>query len=248
MGNKEGKIPVHVAIIMDGNGRWAEQQGRERIWGHLNGVESVRASIRAAARNGVKYLTIYAFSTENWGRPQEEVDALMELFCKSVINETSELTAQGVKVVVIGDRSRLSEKVREHIALMEKETVQGQTLTLLMAINYSSTSEMEIAVRNIAQLAVKGEIAPENIDFKTIKDQLYTSAYPDPDLLIRTSGEQRLSNFMLLQLAYAELYFTQTLWPDFREGDFDKAVEAYACRNRRYGLINQTENFDEKRS
>ncbi len=235
---KSTEIPAHVAIIMDGNGRWAQQRGRERIWGHANGVESVRAALRAAVRHGVRYLTLYAFSTENWGRPREEVDTLMELLCDSVVRECPELIAQGVRVRMIGDRAELPGKVIGHIERAERETVDGEALTLMLAVNYSSKSELVHAVRFLAQQAADRAIDPQQITGRTIESQLYTYPCPDPDLLIRTGGEQRLSNFMLWQAAYAELYFTQTLWPDFREEDFDRALDAYAERNRRFGLIN----------
>lgn len=225
--------PVHVAIIMDGNGRWAQQRGLSRSEGHANGVESVRASLRAAVKNGVRYLTLYAFSTENWGRPQAEVEALMELLCQSVVNEADELAEQGVRVQVIGDRNALSDRVKDHIAEAEAKTAGGDRLTLVLAVNYSSTSEFAHAARQI----VRRGLAPEEITPQVIRSELYTADFPDPDLLIRTGGEQRLSNFLLLQSAYAELYFTQVLWPDFREGDFDDAVAAFGLRQRRYGLI-----------
>ena len=202
------RIPQHVAIIMDGNGRWAELRGKERYEGHVAGVEPVRASLRAAARWGVKYLTLYAFSTENWGRPAQEVDALMELFCKSVVNETPELIRQGVEIRMIGDRTRFSEKVQRYLA-----------------------------VRQIAARAASGELAPEEISEGTISAALDTAPYPNPDLIVRTSGEHRLSNFLLWQASYAELYFPEVLWPDFTEEEFDRAMEEYARRDRRFGLV-----------
>lgn len=223
----------HVAIIMDGNGRWAAERGLERVQGHANGVESVRAAIRAAVKNGVRYLTLYAFSTENWGRPREEVEALMELLCRSVVDEADELAAQGVRVRVIGDREGLSDKVRAHIAQAEAKTASGERLTLILAVNYSATDELLHAVR---QIAGRG-LSPGQIMGQTIREALYTADFPDPDLVIRTSGEQRLSNFLLLQSAYAELCFMPVLWPDFREADFEKALAEYASRERRFGLI-----------
>ena len=231
------RIPQHVAIIMDGNGRWAELRGKERYEGHAAGVEPVRASLRAAARWGVKYLTLYAFSTENWGRPAEEVDSLMELFCKSVVNETPELIRQGVEVRMIGDRSRFSEKVRSYLAMAEEQTAGGRTLTLILALNYSSRSEITHAVQQIAQRVEAGQIAPSEISEETISTALYTAPYPNPDLIVRTSGEQRLSNFLLCQASYAELWFPEVLWPDFTEEEFDRAMEEYARRDRRFGLV-----------
>ena len=230
-------IPRHTAIIMDGNGRWAEQQGKERYYGHLQGVESVRAVIRAALKCGVEFLTLYAFSTENWGRPAEEVDALMELFCRSVVNETPELSKQGVRVRIIGDRSRFSAKVLEHLCKIESQTAGGTKLTLVLALDYSSRSEIASAVRTIAQRAADGELQAEQICEQTVQDALYTAAFPDPDFIIRTSGECRLSNFLLWQASYAEMYFPQTLWPDFTEEEFVKAMDVYASRDRRFGLV-----------
>lgn len=231
------RIPQHVAIIMDGNGRWAEMRGKERYEGHAAGVESVRVSLRAAARHGVKYLTIYAFSTENWGRPEKEVEALMELFCRSVACETPELIRQGIRVRMIGDRNRFSQKVRDSLAEIECQTAGGETLTLILALNYSSRDEIVRAVRKIADRVAAGQIAPEQIGEKTLNESLDTAEYPDPDLVIRTSGECRLSNFLLWQASYAELYFPQVLWPDFTEEEFDRALEEYARRERRFGLV-----------
>ena len=235
--SEQKRIPQHVAIIMDGNGRWAELRGKERYEGHAAGVEPVRASLRAAARQGVKYLTLYAFSTENWGRPAQEVDALMELFCKSVVNETPELIRQGVEIRMIGDRTRFSEKVQRYLAEAEQRTAGGKTLTLILALNYSSRSEITRAVRQIAARAASGELAPEEISEGTISAALDTAPYPNPDLIVRTSGEHRLSNFLLWQASYAELYFPEVLWPDFTEEEFDRAMEEYARRDRRFGLV-----------
>ena len=233
------RIPQHVAIIMDGNGRWAELRGKERYEGHAAGVEPVRASLRAAARWGVKYLTLYAFSTENWGRPAEEVDSLMELFCKSVINETPELIRQGVEVRMIGDRSRFSEKVQNYLAQAEERTAGGRTLTLILALNYSSRSEITHAVQQIARRVEAGEIAPSEISEGTISSALDTAPYPNPDLIVRTSGEQRISNYLTFQSAYSELYFTSTYWPDFTPEALHRALVEYAGRNRRFGLTQE---------
>lgn len=236
MGNIE-RIPTHVAIIMDGNGRWAKSLGKERYEGHIEGVHSVRECIKAARRNGVRYLTLYAFSTENWGRPIEEVDALMELFCKSVIAETAELAKQGVKVVMIGRRDRFSDKVKEHLEQIESRTAEGGELTLVLAFDYSSRDEITTAVKSIAQKVERGEIAVEDICEQTIAQSLYTADIPDPDFIIRTSGECRLSNFLLWQASYAEMYFPAVMWPDFKQEEFDKALEEYARRDRRYGKL-----------
>lgn len=240
--SEQNPIPQHVAIIMDGNGRWAELRGKERYEGHAAGVEPVRASLRAAARRGVKYLTLYAFSTENWGRPEREVDALMELFCQSVVRETPELVRQGVCVRMIGDRERFSQQVRQYLDRVEQETAGGQTLTLILALNYSSRSEITRAVRQIAGRVACGELLPERIGEETLSRALDTAEYPDPDLIIRTSGECRLSNFLLWQASYAELYFPEVLWPDFTETEFDRALEEYARRERRFGLVKQTKS------
>lgn len=236
MGNIE-RIPTHIAIIMDGNGRWAKALGKERYEGHLEGVNSVRECIKAARRNGVKYLTLYAFSTENWGRPIEEVNALMELFCKSVIAETPELIKQGVKVVMIGRRDRFSERVCSHLQQIEHDTAAGEDLTLVLAFDYSSRDEITTAVKSIAQKVASGDMALEDISEHTIAQSLYTASIPDPDFIIRTSGECRLSNFLLWQASYAEMYFTPVMWPDFKQEQFDKALEAYASRERRYGKL-----------
>lgn len=231
------KIPQHVAIIMDGNGRWAKQRGKERVEGHIEGVQRLRDAIKASARWGVRYLTVYAFSTENWGRPEAEVNAIMELFCKSVINESPELQRQGVRVQVMGDRAGFSEKVLAYIDRIESETAAGERLTLVLAFNYSSRSELTSAVRQIAEKVAAGSLSVDEIDAQTVADHLLSAGVPDPDLLIRTSGECRLSNFLLWQAAYSEFYFTEVLWPDFTEAEFDRAIESYMHRDRRYGLV-----------
>lgn len=230
-------IPQHIAIIMDGNGRWARQRGKERSEGHIAGMNSLRETVRNVAEAGVKYLTVYAFSTENWGRPQAEVDALMELICKGVEMESEELAKVGIRVRTIGDRSRFSEKVQASLEKIEQMTQAGENMTFVLALNYSSRSEMTTAVQNIAKRVVAGEIKAEEIDEKMISESLYTSFMPDPDLIIRTSGECRLSNFLMWQASYSEFYFTPTLWPDFDKAELEKALEAYSARDRRYGLV-----------
>ena len=222
---------------MDGNGRWAASQGRERGFGHIAGVEGVRACIKAAIRNGVRWLTFYTFSTENWGRPAEEVEGLMELLCECVVNETPELIAQGVCMKVIGNRGALSEKVRRHIEKIETETASGKALTAVLAINYSSRTEIARAATEIATRAMAGQLAPIMITEKTVSENLYTAGMPDPDLIVRTGGEQRLSNFLMWQAAYSELYFTPVMWPDFGENEFDEALAEFARRERRFGKI-----------
>ena len=198
-------IPRHVAIIMDGNGRWAEERGQGRVYGHINGVESMRKAIRAAVRRGVKFLTVYAFSTENWGRPKEEVQALMELLCTSLSNETAELKSQGVRMRFIGDVEALAEDVRAAIARSEKETHRNEKLTLVVAVNYSSRWEITRMAQKIAVQVRDEGLQIHEITDRTVADNLVTAGIPDPDLLIRTSGEQRLSNFLLWQLSYSEL-------------------------------------------
>ena len=237
--SKQQAIPQHVAIIMDGNGRWAKQHGKQRYEGHIAGVESVRRVLRAAKVGGVKYLTLYAFSTENWGRPAAEVEGIMELFCKSVVGETPELVKQGVKVQIIGERRGLSERVVELIDQIESNTAQGQELTLVLAFNYSSRREIMLATQQIARRVAQGELKAEDISEQTIAQSLMTETIPDPDLIIRTSGECRLSNFLLWQASYAEFYFPEVLWPDFDEKEFEKALEVYALRERRYGLVTE---------
>ena len=230
-------IPQHVAIIMDGNGRWAKQRGKERTEGHIAGVETIRTTLRAAIKSGVRYVTFYAFSTENWGRPEAEVNALMELLCKSVICETPALKEQGVQVRTIGDRSRFSEKVQFYLNQIEQETCEGERLTMVLALNYSSRDELRRAVQQLAQQVERGELKAEEINEERISKSLDTAFMPDPDLVIRTSGEQRLSNFLMWQASYAEFYFPEVLWPDFTEEEFERALEVYASRDRRYGLV-----------
>lgn len=235
--SKQLSIPQHVAIIMDGNGRWAKQHGKERYEGHIAGVESVRRVVRAAAMSGVKYLTLYAFSTENWGRPIAEVNAIMELFCKSVVGEAPDLKKQGVRVRIIGERTNFSDKVLEMIDQIESVTAEGDRLTLVLAFNYSSRREIMLATEAIARKVAAGEMRSEDISEQTISEHLMTHAMPDPDLIVRTSGECRLSNFLLWQASYAEFYFPEVLWPDFGEEEFDAAMAVYAERDRRYGKV-----------
>ena len=230
-------IPEHIAIIMDGNGRWAKQQGKPRYEGHIAGVESVRASVRASVRNGVKWLTLYAFSTENWGRPAAEVEAIMELFCKSVMGECADLKSQGVRVRIIGERTRFSAKVLEMIDYIESYTAEGERLTLVLAFNYSSRREIALAVQQLAKRVQEGELSYEDINEESIAASLMTCGMPDPDMIIRTSGECRLSNFLLWQASYAEFYFPEVLWPDFSDADFDQAIAVYARRDRRFGKL-----------
>lgn len=230
-------VPKHVAIIMDGNGRWAKQRGKERYEGHLAGVESVRSVVRGAVRNGVKWLTLYAFSTENWGRPTAEVEAIMQLFCRTVMNEGESLAKQGVRVLILGERTRFSEEVLEMIDRIETTTAEGSRLTLVLAFNYSSRRELVLATQAIARRVADGEISVDDIDEELVSSSLMTALIPDPDLVIRTSGECRLSNFLLWQASYAEFYFPEIMWPDFDEEAFEEALEVYCHRERRFGKV-----------
>lgn len=239
--SEKRSIPKHVAIIMDGNGRWATQRGLERQEGHIAGAEAVSAAVRAAAKAGVDYVTLYTFSTENWGRPEAEINAIMELFCHMVASRAEELAEQGVRVKIMGERSRFSEKVLSKIDDIEQTTAEGKRLTLILAFNYSSRREMLLATQAIARRVAAGEIEVEDIDEAMFSASLMTAGIPDPDLIIRTSGEYRLSNFLLWQASYSELYFPEVLWPDFGEEDFNRALEMYAGRERRYGLVTDKE-------
>jgi len=230
-------IPRHVAVIMDGNGRWAQERGEDRVVGHINGIESMRKTIRAAVECGVEYLTVYAFSTENWGRPEREVTALMELLCTTIANETDELKQNGVRMRFIGDIQALSKEVRTAISKSEKETFQNRKLTLIIAVNYSSRWEITQMVRKVAVQVRDEGLQVHDITADTVAANLATAGIPDPDLLIRTSGELRLSNFLLWQLSYSELYFTDIYWPDFDEEAFYEAIREYQHRDRRYGLL-----------
>lgn len=229
------KVPNHVAIIMDGNGRWAQKRGEDRVIGHMNGVNSVRQSVEAAIMSGVKYLTLYAFSTENWQRPKEEVDALLNLFITTTLKELSQLIDNGIRLESIGDRTQLPSECRQVLEDAIEQTKSNTKLTLVLAINYSAKQELNYAVKNIAKAVKAGDLEVESICDETITQNLYTKNIPDPDLLIRTSGEQRLSNFLLWQLAYAEFYFTEILWPDFNKEAFFDAILTYQNRERRFG-------------
>lgn len=237
--SEKRSIPKHVAIIMDGNGRWAKQRGKERYEGHIAGAKAVDAVVRAAGTAGIEYLTLYTFSTENWGRPQDEIDAIMELFCSTVVSKAEELVAQGVSVRIMGERTRFSQKVLDMINHIETATAPGKRLNLILAFNYSSRREMVLAMQHIARRVAEGEIRVEDIDEELFSESLMTAGVPDPDLIIRTSGEYRLSNFLLWQASYSEMYFPETLWPDFGEEDFKQALDIYAGRERRYGLVSK---------
>ena len=223
---------------MDGNGRWASNLGRDRVFGHMNGVESVRAAVKTAVKVGINHLTLYAFSTENWNRPAEEVDALMDLLVKTLVNESEELLEQGVKLNTIGDLSGLPENCQASLNSAKSKMPNPCKLTLTLALNYSSKWEITSAVKAITE---KG-ISSEEIDEQTISNHLATAGLPDPELMIRTSGENRISNFMLWQLAYAEFHFSNVHWPDFREEHFIDALIDYQNRDRRFGGVSQREN------
>ena len=233
------KLPVHVAVIMDGNGRWARRRGQDRIFGHHQGVKAVRKVMEAAAELGIQYLTLYAFSTENWNRPDEEVSALMDIMVESLNNETDTLLENNISITVIGDLSRLSENVRIRLRETIRLTEGCTRLKLVVALSYSSRWEISEACRKIARSVKKDLLDAENITEDTVSENLETSGIPDPDLMIRTSGEKRISNFLLWQLAYTELYFTEKLWPDFGKEDFYKAVADFQKRERRYGKTSE---------
>jgi undecaprenyl diphosphate synthase len=230
-------LPQHVAVIMDGNGRWARQRGLPRVEGHRQGAESARVIIRNAGELGIKYLTLYAFSAENWNRPKDEVDALMKYLVHYLKTETPELNKNNVRLEVIGQIWRLPDTVQEHLKKSIATLAKNNGLTLVMALSYGSRIEIVDAVRRLADKVKTGQIEPAVITEKMIADHLWTRNLPDPDLLIRTSGELRVSNFLLWQISYAELVFTPALWPDFRRPQLLAALEEYARRNRRFGGV-----------
>ena len=233
------RVPAHIAIIMDGNGRWAKARGLERAEGHKEGVVSVRKVVEAATKASVKYLTLYTFSTENWNRPDEEVTALMELMVYAVAKETEDLVKNGVRLQTIGDIERLPEKTRNALQDCIDKTGGGKNLTLVLALSYSSKWELTEAARRIAIDVKNGSLNENDINEKTIEEYLTTRDLPDPDLLIRTGGEQRISNFLLWQTAYSELHFTDAFWPDFREEELYKAIIDYQQRERRFGKTSE---------
>lgn len=229
------RLPDHIAIIMDGNGRWAKEKGEDRLYGHLHGVESVRNIVEGAAELGIKYLTLYAFSTENWDRPEYEVSGLMELLVDTIHKEVPTLNKNNIKLHVIGDINMLPEAARTELNEALNETSVNNGLNLIMALSYSSRWEIVNAVKQIAGDVKDGKLDADSVTQETIRKYLTTAGFPDPELMIRTSGEYRISNFLLYQLAYAELYFTNTLWPDFRKENLYEAILDYQGRERRFG-------------
>ncbi|MBR2450999.1 MAG: isoprenyl transferase [Paludibacteraceae bacterium] len=243
MGYKEqiqqDRIPRHVAIIMDGNGRWAKRQGMARMFGHRQGVETVHHITEAAAELGISYMTLYAFSTENWNRPKDEVDALMALLVDTIAKETPTLMKNNIRLQTIGDLSRLPQVTRDNFMACIEETTKNTGLTLVIALSYSARWELIRATQKIAAAVKEGEMLIEDINEEVIGGYLTTSNMPDPDLLIRTSGELRISNFLLWQLAYSELYFTDCLWPEFTPEEFYRAIVDYQHRERRFGKTSE---------
>jgi undecaprenyl diphosphate synthase len=233
------KLPAHVAIIMDGNGRWARQRGLDRIFGHQQGVKSLREVIESAAELGIKYLTLYAFSTENWARPDEEVSALMQIMVQSLNNETDTLIKNNISLKVIGDIERLTDDVRERLFETINLTSAGTGLNLIIALSYSSRWEIAEAARKLAVDVNAGKVDPESFKEEDFEKYLNTFGIPDPELMIRTSGEIRISNFLLWQLAYTELYFTDVLWPDFGKEDLYAAIIDFQKRERRFGKTSE---------
>ena len=230
-------LPQHVAIIMDGNGRWARKRGLSRVEGHRNGVDSVRSTVVACGKLKIPFLTLYAFSMENWVRPKEEVSTLMKYLVQFLKQETPELMKHGVRLRTIGRTDLLPADAQAQLAQTIETTRENNALTLILALSYSSREEITSTLRTLAAQVQAGKLSPEAIDEKLISENLYTREYPDPDILIRTSGEMRVSNFLLWQISYSEIYVTSTLWPDFREEQFCEALEEYARRDRRVGKV-----------
>jgi undecaprenyl diphosphate synthase len=233
------KLPQHVAVIMDGNGRWAQKQGKDRIYGHEYGVNSVREVARAAAELGIKYLTLYAFSKENWKRPSDEINALMSLLVNTIKNEISILIENNIRLLVIGDMSDLTDDCRNEINKSISQTSANNGMSLILALSYSAHWEIIDAVKKIARLVKDNKLNIEDINENVLTENLNSKGIPFPELLIRTSGEKRISNFLLWQIAYTELYFTDKLWPEFSKEDFYKAIIEYQNRERRFGMLSE---------
>lgn len=235
----KSKLPSHIAIIMDGNGRWAKNKGKARVFGHKNGVESVRQVTEGAAELGIQHLTLYAFSTENWNRPKAEVTALMTLLVTTISKETKTLNKNNIRLHAIGNLDNLPNLAKKELLSSIEKTSNNTGLNLILALSYSSKWEITQAMKTIANKVKNGELDPEEINEGTIQSNLCTAQFPDPELLIRTSGEHRISNFLLWQIAYSELYFTPTLWPDFRKADLEEAILSYQQRERRFGKTSE---------
>jgi undecaprenyl diphosphate synthase len=238
----QNNIPKHVAVIMDGNGRWAKKKGAMRIFGHKNAIKSIRETTEGCAELGVKYLTLYAFSTENWSRPKAEVDALMELLVNTIRKEVPTLMKNNVRLQTIGNTKTLPRSCQENLEKATLETRGNKGLTLILALSYSGRWEIVQAVKNIAARVQTGDLEIDSIDIETFDNSLSTASIPDPELMIRTSGEMRISNFLLWQLAYTELYITETLWPDFRKENLYEAILSYQERERRFGKTSEQVN------
>jgi len=232
-------LPNHVAIIMDGNGRWAKQQSKIRVFGHKVGVSAVRDTVEAAAEIGLKYLTLYAFSSENWSRPKSEINALMELLVNTITKETTTLMNNNIRLVAIGNLDDLPNKCLNNLNVAIEKTAGNDKMTLVLALSYSSKNEIVRAVQRISEKVQNGDMRIEDINEESVKNNLYTHNIPDPELLIRTSGELRISNFLLWQIAYSELYFTKILWPDFRRENLIEALLDYQSRERRFGKTSE---------
>jgi undecaprenyl diphosphate synthase len=239
--SEQNKLPSHVAIIMDGNGRWARRRGLPRFLGHQQGVKALKKAVRFASDQGIQSLTVYAFSTENWQRPKEEVSFLLDLMHKTFVEEIDELHQEGVRIVLVGDRSNLSADILQLWQNAEGLTQDNTGLTLNVAFNYGGRQELLHVAKVLAQRAAVGDLDPAQIDESMVNDLLYTKGSPDPDLIIRTGGEQRLSNFLLWQSAYSELYVTDVLWPDFNEEHFASALDDFGQRERRFGRVGKKE-------
>ncbi len=235
----EKKLPVHIAIIMDGNGRWAKQKGMARIIGHQNGVDAVRDTVEASAELGIKFLTLYAFSTENWNRPRYEIDALMELLVSALKKELKTMTDNNIRLLAVGDLKSLPDKCNRELNEVMELTKQNTRMSLVLALSYSSRWEITEAARKVSEDVRTGKISPDKLDENMFRSYFSSSHIPDPELLIRTSGEHRISNFLLWQIAYAELYFTPKLWPDFRREDLYEAIVDYQNRERRFGKVSE---------
>jgi undecaprenyl diphosphate synthase len=233
------RLPKHIAVIMDGNGRWAKSKGLERIFGHRNGVKAVRETVEGAAELGVEYVTLYAFSSENWNRPKKEVDALMTLLISSLKKEMSTLQKNKIQLKAIGELQNLPVNARKELNEVIESTSTNEHMTLVLALSYGSKLEIINAVKSLAREVKEGRLQPEQIDEAVFDQHLYTAGIPHPELLIRTSGEERISNFLLWQIAYAELYFTPTLWPDFRKKDLHEAIINFQNRERRFGKTSE---------